>query len=216
LLSGLREAFEGAGVSWSETLLDADELVLFGSRAAGVARSDSDWDVLCVGTGTRLRSGLLDLLWVPPRDIESQGWLGSELAAHVAIYGVWFKGQGDWRIRVGISIDSIERKRRRIRRRLTGLKRVWRMLIPEIREARLDDLRRDLQRLELLEKESGPPPTPILDRRWRSSANALPALQSIAKWARATSERSEFVRSEVIPTLQDLLDLETTTDNELA
>ncbi|MBZ5550637.1 MAG: nucleotidyltransferase domain-containing protein [Acidobacteriia bacterium] len=95
-------------------LRGADEIVIFGSHAAGLETPDSDLDVLCVGLGRRLKTNSLDLCWVSKETLFQDGWLGSELAGHIARYGTWVHGEGDWRRYAFVSMDAIERKRKRI------------------------------------------------------------------------------------------------------
>src|ERR1700687_3574597 len=76
------------------------EIVVVGSYAAGLHTTDSDLDVLCVGNGPRLKSRSLDLSWVSEKNICGDAWLGSELAGHIAKYGIWLRGEGHWRAHV--------------------------------------------------------------------------------------------------------------------
>lgn len=47
----LDHALASVGTSLADLRAAATEIVMFGSRAAGVARATSDWDLLCVGRG---------------------------------------------------------------------------------------------------------------------------------------------------------------------
>jgi predicted nucleotidyltransferase len=78
--------------------LDPERLILFGSRAAGRARPDSDYDILIVKDqpDSRLRRtgplysklwgirGTVDLLWFTPQEVED--W--SRVRQHVATQAV--------------------------------------------------------------------------------------------------------------------------------
>lgn len=67
---GLIDAVERSGMTWTSIEDRALEIVVFGSRACGVAKADSDWDVLCVGTGESVRAGLVDLIWLEAEQME--------------------------------------------------------------------------------------------------------------------------------------------------
>jgi Polymerase beta, Nucleotidyltransferase len=63
---------------------------LFGSRAAGCARRDSDWDLLVLTPSTvtqdRRKCGRADIIYVALTELQT--WASSELAAHVEVYGM--------------------------------------------------------------------------------------------------------------------------------
>ncbi len=103
---------------------------------------------------------------------------------------------------MSISDEAIELKRNDIRRRLKGLLRVFPSLVPEIRRVRLKRLRRDIQRLRLLNMGIGSPPTPVLDLAWAGrSPDRLPLTMA---WLRSTSEGDEFV-CDLLPEFEMLL-----------
>ncbi len=122
---GLVRGLSGVGVSITSLRRSAREIVLFGSRAAGVAGPLSDWDLLCIGCPSReqrwpsstatlaahssVRPPFLfselaadprvrrtHLVWIDERSLGTQKWLESELAGHVARYGVWLHGKPRW------------------------------------------------------------------------------------------------------------------------
>jgi predicted nucleotidyltransferase len=94
LRASLDAALRDAGISWAELEERASEVVLFGSRASGVATAESDWDLLLVGRGRRLHTDAMDLIWVTPDRLCNPQWLGSELANHVVAYGFMVAGGG--------------------------------------------------------------------------------------------------------------------------
>lgn len=100
---------------------NCSEAVLFGSYAYGCERFESDVDILFVGNKKRKASKYLDFIWLKPERLFSKTWLGSELANHIANYGIWLKGNGVWRTEVFFSEAAIIRKKQRIFERLTHI-----------------------------------------------------------------------------------------------
>jgi hypothetical protein len=192
----LSTELEAAGVSLAELAKQARQIVVFGSRAAGVASPQSDLDVFCVGSGPRILSPRLDLVWTAPGDLESARWLGSELAGHVAAYGQWIEGRQDWKKHVFASPASVQRKEKALADRIAALNRYWKTLAPAYREHFLTLVRRDLQRLELL--SSGQPvcPTPTLDSLWSEGANPRERLaELVSRYAFLGAGQSQMLTS---------------------
>ncbi len=155
------------------TLLDLErtcsEIVVFGSRALGLARDDSDIDLLCIGQGQSLRRRSLDLIFRTSAFVHSPRWLSSELGTHVARYGVWIHGRSDWANDAIPDAGAAERKRQLIAARSRALRRLWDSLLPVYRQKHTLKLRRDLQRLQFLEKGLPVPPTAMLDQAWEAN-----------------------------------------------
>jgi hypothetical protein len=170
-----------AGVRFDEIAGKAREVIVFGSRAAGVHSPDSDLDLLCVATdpGRRVKSRHLDLLWVRPETVDSAKWLGSELAGHIAAHGRWLLGPEDWKAEVFLSPAAAQRKRRQLMDRIQALGASWTDLAPTYRLRLFTLIRRDLQRLELLRRGRPVLPTPLLDRDWRELDDPLGTLLRI-------------------------------------
>lgn len=157
--------------------LPAAELVLFGSRAAGVAHRGSDWDVLLVCDRAPVSVPMtVDLVVVSASRLHSRRWLGSELAGHVGAHGRWLVGDPSWTGKVFRSRRALERKATRIARRVVNLQRNWADLEPAYRATFLKVLRRDLQRYECLEEGRPVPPTRILDLEWLRGPNGSGSL----------------------------------------
>jgi predicted nucleotidyltransferase len=161
----------------NELVSESSEIVVFGSRAVGVHNSDSDLDLLIVTPqkGRVFASGL-DCVLIAPEEIDNLFWLGSELASHVAKYGNWIKGVGEWRFNVGISDRAISRKQKRISSLLRNAAQRWPRLHPVFQAKYRITIRRELQRLKLLSNRLPIPPTPLLDSEWqvdRDSATEL-------------------------------------------
>jgi hypothetical protein len=169
----------------------AVEIVVFGSYAAGLQATESDVDVLCVGNGPRLKSRSLDLSWVSEKNICEDCWLGSELAGHVAEYGVWLRGSGSWRAHVFGGAHATERKRKRIISLSRTVTRLWDRLHPIFRAQYNITIRRELQRLALLQAQIHIPPTRVLDDEWyRKNSHDLLELRSSIKELRAYEGQS--------------------------
>jgi hypothetical protein len=147
-------------------LVPATEIIVFGSCAVGLETVDSDLDVLCIGNGPRFKCRSLDLSWVSEEASREEAWLGSELAGHIAQYGVWLRGNGDWRVRTFTSTTAVERKRKRIISLSKTVTRLWDRLHPVFHSQYDVTIRRELQRLRLLEAGVRIPPTKILDNEW--------------------------------------------------
>jgi hypothetical protein len=169
-------------LSWHLLEERATQIVLFGSRAAETAREDSDWDLLVVGGGRRVRTQRADLIWIPPAFLGTERWLGSELATHVAIYGRWLVGEDDWRDRAHVSADAVRRKKMGLSLQLRELERLWPSLLPGAQARHLRRLRRETQRLWLLRNGEAVPPTRHLDEAWAAGGGSpreeLPTLSS--------------------------------------
>lgn len=159
-----------AGVSLDAMRRDVRQIVLFGSRAAGVAGPLSDWDLLLVGRpcGPAWEVPSMDLVWVDERTLSSSRWTDSELAGHVARYGVWLYGAPDWTSAVRCGAAAAERKSRRIASRIRAMDRAWSLLSRPHREECSTQIRRDLQRYSLLVRGEPVPPSRLLDSAWTS------------------------------------------------
>jgi hypothetical protein len=188
----LARALGRTGISYRELKAAADEIVLFGSRAAGEARRSSDWDLLCVGPSKTQLNATIDMVWLIPQKVESAAWLGSELAGHVAKYGVWLKGRNLWERHVFRSNLAVERKTVRISEELDALTRAARLSPPYfLKYAAL--VRRDVQRLACLLKCVPVPPTAVLDRDWPTVPDpaglACRVLEEANAFSRTTIDR---------------------------
>jgi Nucleotidyltransferase domain len=170
----------------------AAEIVVFGSYAAGVSTADSDIDVLCVGNGIRLKSRSLDLSWVSTKKLSEDAWLGSELAGHIAKYGIWLRGDGHWRSAVFDGVFAIERKQKRIVSLSRTVNHLWDRLHPIFQEQYDVTIRRELQRLARLQTHVQVPPTKVLDDEWcRKTSHELLELRSSIKELRAYEGQSK-------------------------
>jgi hypothetical protein len=123
-----------------------------------------------VGPGQAERWRDLDLVVVSPERVHSAEWLGSELASHVAHYGVWLKGAGAWREEVRISRRAIERKVHRLHLKASTHARLFSGSNSRRALKHRAGLRRDLQRLEAMLRDEPVPPTPMLDEAWATTS----------------------------------------------
>src|SRR5262249_50108428 len=144
----------------------AEQIVLFGSRAALVSGAESDWDILVIGDGCSRHTPAIDLVWVSPREVATEAWLASELAGHVARWGVWIHGAPQWAAAVKYGAAAGERKARRLVSRVAALERAWDLLPTACRREHHVMVRRDLQRHAILARAEAIPPSPMLDRAW--------------------------------------------------
>lgn len=193
----LERCLAGHGVSLDQLTAKANCVVLFGSRAAAAHNSGSDWDILCVGGGPRIKSEQLDLIWVSASRSETNEWLGSELAQHVAAFGVPISGPTQWISQVRPSDDAIAKKTRRIRNRLLLLQRAWAGLTPGFREKHRSLLLNDVYRLAYLQRRDAVPPTPLLRRPSGGAVRVLEgsSFQPAHREALADVVRSDYTNS---------------------
>jgi hypothetical protein len=92
-MADLSCALADLGLPLADLQRTAEQIVLFGSRAVGLGRAGSDWDLLVVGEGRSRHTPSIDLVWVSPRELVSRSWLASELASHVAR---WIEPHQGW------------------------------------------------------------------------------------------------------------------------
>jgi hypothetical protein len=100
---------------------DCYSAVVFGSYAYGCEDDSSDIDMLFIGNGKRVKKNKIDFIWKKPDEITSKRWLGSELANHIAEYGVWGKGDQNWRNDTFIGNFAIEKKKQKIYERMVHI-----------------------------------------------------------------------------------------------
>jgi hypothetical protein len=158
---------------------ESAEVIVFGSRATEVHSKVSDLDIFCIGLSERFKSTRLDIVSRKPSEVEDLKWLGSELAGHIAAYGIVIRGRGDWRSATNLSEAAISRKERRVIALVDGLWTYWDRIHPEFRRKHLTTIRREVQRLQLLVAGVAVPPSPTLDHRWKNEYEAA------EKWARS-------------------------------
>jgi hypothetical protein len=180
-IASLSTVLDRHRTSWESLCSTATQIILFGSASCRLQTKDSDIDLLCVGTGERIRSPKLDLKWITPKGLHSPKWLYSELATHIASFGIWIHGQDNWSSKTRITEKTLSFKRRLIAGRLAGLRTRWLLLAPAYREKHVIKIRRDLQRLTLLVQGHAVFPTPALDFSWSVEKEKEEALLKMAR-----------------------------------
>jgi hypothetical protein len=144
----------------------------FGSRAAGCAQPNSDWDVLVVAPvivkTPSGRVGALDLVCVE-LPVFLADWQHSELATHIGAHGVCLTPECRLQV-VGKPLFAAPRKRAVVHRRALTIDHLWDAFTPHQRRRESIRLRRDIQRVALLEKGKATPPSAWLDAAWDASS----------------------------------------------
>jgi predicted nucleotidyltransferase len=170
-LSQIKAAFEQrSGRKWADFFSKSSEIVLFGSWAVGRETAKSDLDILCVGNRRQARASKLDLLYYPEKFLITETWLTSELAIHIARYGVWLKGSGGWRQKVHITPETLAKKKEQVLIRFSRLECSLRFGPATIWAKEHFKLRRDLQRLAYLSAGKASPPSALLDDQWSTAS----------------------------------------------
>ncbi|MDB6093350.1 MAG: hypothetical protein JWM32_912 [Verrucomicrobia bacterium] len=150
----------------------ASEVIAIGSGADGSIGPYSDLDLIFIGDGKRLKTRRLDFMWVRPKQLSAQSWLGSELANHAARYGKWLKGDGKWRSEVFIGDFSVSNKCERILIRISRVYLKRRLLREETMAELLAPAVLDMQRAVILAQGEATPPTAIVARRLLQNPDA--------------------------------------------
>ena len=193
LLGAIQEAATLEGIDWTTAYERAEQVIVFGSWALGVERPRSDIDVLCVGRGRSVASDRLHIIWMSSGRIAEHVRRGSELACHLAAYGVWLKGTRSVPKHVSPSADTINRRRHHIDSRMKALAMNWPQLRFQFREKHALKVRRDLQRLTLLKCGRANIPAPALDQEWQKVRNRSKCL---SEWLRSEPNiRTNYARS---------------------
>jgi hypothetical protein len=150
----------------------------FGSRAAECATDDSDWDVLLLRseltaiTRQKFVGSGLDVVQVAPSGLDA--WATTELAAHVAVYGIRIDDGHVIELR-SHPLVAAPRKLAVVAARATHLDRMFLALQPLQQLHSLLRLRRDLHRAWLLLRGTAIPPTAVLDGEWDACTRATRA-----------------------------------------
>ena len=169
-LSDLHDRLRSVRIDPDVFLGHCSEIIIFGSRSAGVHSEESDLDVLCITQQKqRIKNRRLDCICLQYEDLGRERWFGSELLCHIRKYGIWLTGEGKWRDMIRISNRAIADKERRIVALWRNIEFAFYHLRPAFKRRYQTTFRRELQRLRLLQAEIPIPPTPVLDEKWRSN-----------------------------------------------
>ena len=186
-----------------DSLCDASEIVVFGSHAAREGHRGSDIDVLLVGRPGRINRGGLDVISVSSERVMTSQWLGSELASHIAEYGVWRRGTGDWKKTAIQSLGAEIAKVRRLKGLIRALAENWSELHPIFHRRYRKVVRREIQRLNLLRHGFAVPPTAVLDREWKQNRGDRVQFAALAKSLGLTPRSYDFVLKSLLSSCRE-------------
>lgn len=165
------------GIDWPRHFARANQVIVFGSHALGLQTPHSDIDLLCIGSGRSCSTRMLQILWMSRSQFDDHVRRGSELACHIAAYGVWMKGDRCLPQHITPSSETIARRKQKIQARCNALVRNWSALAPEFRTKHVYKVRRDLQRLQSLRRGEPNLPAPALDARWATVRNQIAVMR---------------------------------------
>ena len=170
------------------------ELVLFGSQAVGCSEEKSDWDFLAVidyGETIMIPLKKANILRISEETLQSQTWLGSELALHIQGFGKWLKGV-PWK-NCYASEQAINNKRNYLLKHSSLLKKYWDKIGDFPRRTKyVSKLRRNLQRLNKLQNQEPTPPKQILDKEW-NNPQTKKSVQLVFQAFQETMEKDVFM-----------------------
>jgi hypothetical protein len=146
-----------------QILRSAKDVIVFGSRAAGVHRPDSDLDLLIVSDQSmHKKRGRLDMLFVPPERVSSPQWRRTEIARHIAAFGVSLMHE-ELCITPIVDEYAARGKQVRLHRLVNSLILYWHVLNDELQMKYRTRLRRELLRYLYLREGMPVPPTSMLE-----------------------------------------------------
>lgn len=163
----VRCRLQSVGWTWEALQRRAESIVVFGSLAVSGGTHFGDVDILCVGEGQTRITPRIDLVWLSKEAIVSPSWLQSELAGHVASYGICVKGDFCWADNVAPNSDNIVRKRHSIQRHVKTASKYWHVFTADFRVQHRRLIRRQIQRLGKLINQEPIPCSNQLDDEWR-------------------------------------------------
>lgn len=167
----LNAALQTLGLTLSELLVRPGlvALVLVGSRAAGLARPDSDWDVLALvdrntfgPTPSEWHGEVCQLMACDP---SFPYWLATDLAGHALCYGLWLLGGPTWTRRDLNHEAAAQRALRQFNEATEQLAKRWDRFIPAYRSKYARRAAQQLERLRHHHNREPIPPTALLAPR---------------------------------------------------
>lgn len=167
----IKDAAAHSGVSWLNLFNESETLILFGSQAMDCGQPDSDIDLLAISPNkekkiSRRITGKFDIITLSSLEVNSEWWLGSELAFHIWKYGKILKGSAPWTGFTFISESNLKKKSERIGNRLMALLENNDDLTKEQQVKHTKKIRRDCQRLRRMIDGVPGVCTKILDDEW--------------------------------------------------
>lgn len=163
----LRARIGRCGDQLHRAVEEASQVAIFGSRSVGFQKTTSDLDVFLVyRSDFKFKNSLIDTVVVTEAEIGSQDWRESEIANHIGAYGIWLRGNPDWSDGIRIGKQASLKKQRRIYAFLRCLPGTWERLEECFKVKYAIKLRREAQRLILIERGVPIPPTALLDSLW--------------------------------------------------
>jgi len=165
----VKEMVLAEGLCFDTLARSASEIVVFGSRASGLNRPDSDLDLLIISDRSgHKKMGKLDLIFVPRAKADTPIWRRTEIARHIEAYGVSL-------LHDDVLIHAIKddyaalRKQARLHVLIKSLIPIWNRLDDRLRLKYLTRVRRELERYRLLRCGLAVPPTAQIDSALTSS-----------------------------------------------
>jgi predicted nucleotidyltransferase len=180
--------------SLDDLLSGSADVIVFGSRAAGLERVDSDLDILAIGPlKLPKKKGLIDLICVSEPDAHTLAWQHSEIFRHVEAYGISLMHE---RALISVVVDehAANRKRHRIEILIPKLMESWDALNDGYKAKYLTKMRREFQRYRLLDSGLPVPPTAVLDSQIESQRAFESALEAMLQEFCKDSARNENAR----------------------
>jgi hypothetical protein len=117
-----------------------------------------------------VRKDKLDLVFVGSDELKGE-WQRMELTSHVARYGISLCAESHLQLSARPAVAAA-RKHASLARRLRVLDSFWDHLCQAQRNREARDLRRHLQRAQLLSRDVAVPPTKHLDIAWSAMSSA--------------------------------------------
>jgi Nucleotidyltransferase domain len=152
------------GVSFEGLLNSSSEVIVFGSRAVGLSRTNSDLDLLVLGPKRgRIKSKSIDLISIPQGEALSHRWRRTELFGHIDAYGVSLMHSAILPIRATHDEHAASHKQGRICSLVQHICPAWNVLSYGLKLKYFTKLRREVQRYRLLSGGRSVPATALLD-----------------------------------------------------
>lgn len=178
----------------NELLASSVDVIVFGSRASGLQRVDSDLDLLAVGPmNVHKKKGRIDVICVSEPEAQSLVWQHSEIFRHVQAYGISLLHNSPL-ISSVVDGHAANRKRHRLETLFLKLMGSWEALNDDYKVKYFIKLRREFQRYRLLAQGLPVPPTAILDAEVESQEAREDILDQLIDFCGRNPDESETAR----------------------